>query len=390
MPFQNGTFANVSGASNAAAGQIVQSAVWNDIHEDYSAAFTQLMQQMIAQITNRNILWMNGGFEVWQRGAGASSDISVGAGATAYTADRWYLTTTTGQASTVSAQTGLQSNSQLAARVRRTAAQTGTGVMTFGYPLDTDEVIRMRGNKVTLSFLVQAGANWSPASGTLTAALYVGTGAVAKRGAGFTSETTVLSVATNLTAGGAAVEISGTSSAVVPTSSTQAEIQFTWTPVGTAGSADDITIDNVQIECNLSADTYTPMNFDTLDFPSMLAGCKRFYQKTFPYSTAPAAGAGQANNITLIAAAADRVSFFWQFPTEMRSNASVLKYNPVTATSSNFYLLTSIAGTVTNSLATTLDVTYNTNATKGMFIFTASATAAGAAFFAHLAADAGI
>jgi precorrin-6x reductase len=63
MPFSNGTFANVAGASSAAAGQIVQSAVWNNIHTDYSAAFNQLMQQMVAQITNRNILYMNGGME---------------------------------------------------------------------------------------------------------------------------------------------------------------------------------------------------------------------------------------------------------------------------------------------------------------------------------------
>lgn len=42
MPFTNGVFANVAGASSAAAGQIVQSATWNAIHEDYSDALNEL------------------------------------------------------------------------------------------------------------------------------------------------------------------------------------------------------------------------------------------------------------------------------------------------------------------------------------------------------------
>lgn len=390
MPFTNGTFANVAGASNAAAGQIVQSAVWNSIHTDYSSALTQLMQQLINSVSNRNICWMNGGFEIWQRGAGSSADISVGAGATAYTADRWYLTTGANQASTVSAQTGLVSASNLAARIRRTAAQTGVGVMIFGYPLDTDEIIRMRGNKVTLSFLVQAGATWSPASGTLTAALYVGTGAVAKRGGGFTGETTVLSVATNLTAGGAAVSVSATSGAVLPATSTQAEIQFTWTPVGTAGATDDFTVDDVQIECNLTATTWTPTDYDRLDVPTMLEGCKRHFTKTFPYSTSPAAGGGFANSESVIAWSASRVNLYWRYPVELRSNPVISKMHPTTATSSNFLILSSITGTVTNSLSTIIDTANNTNATKGIMVYSATASAAETAFFIHLAADAGI
>lgn len=385
MPFTGSTFANVSGASSAAAGQIVQSAVWNNIHVDYSSSFTQVLSQLIAAISYRNICWMNGGFEVWQRGAGSSSSISVGATATAYTADRWYLTTGANQASVVSAQTGLSNNSQLCARVQRTAAQTGTGVMTFGYPLDTNEVIRMRGNKITLSFLVSTGANWSPTNGTLVAALYVGTGAVAKRGAGFTGETTVLTVSTNVAAGSGATAISGTSSAVVPTTSTQAEIQFTWTPVGTAGAADYFNVDNLQIENNLTTTTWTPMNFDRVPIEKSLSGCKVHYQKTFIYSVAPAAGGGIENALAVMGPRdTSTIGLWWQFPVEMRSDPSFAKFNAITATGSNWY-------NFQTSLTVSAMVQATMGNTKSAFVFSTTAScSADTEYLLHMAADAGI
>lgn len=385
MPFTGSTFANVSGASNAAAGQIVQSAVWNNIHIDYSSAFTQVLSQLVATVSNRNICWMNGGFEVWQRGAGASASIAVGATTTAYTADRWYLTTGANQASVVSAQTGLVNSSRLCARVQRNAAQTGTGAMTFGYPLDTDEIIRMRGNKVTLSFLIRAGANWSPASGTLTATLYVGTGAVGKRGGGFTSETSVVSASTNLTAGGATVSVSATSSAILPITSTQAEIQFTWTPVGTAGASDYFEVDNLQIENNLTSTTWTPMNFNNIAFEVCLEGCKKHYQKTFLYGVAPASGGGIENALSyLVSPAAATITLWWQLPVEMRNDPTFSKYHPVTATGSTWYSFTTSA-TVSAIIQSSI------GDTKGVLIFsTTASTVAENTYLLHMAADAGI
>lgn len=385
MPFTGSTFANVSGASSAAAGQIVQSAVWNNIHTDYSSAFTQVLSQLIATISSRNICWMNGGFEIWQRGAGDSASIAVGASSTAYTADRWYITTQANQAHTISAQTGLASSSQLCARVQRNAGETGTGALVFGYPLEHDEIARMRGNKVTLSFLASTGATWSPTNGTLVATLYVGTGSVAKRGGGFTGETTVVSVSTNLAAGSGATSISGTSSAVVPTTSTQAEIQFTWTPTGTAGATDYFQVDNLQIENNLTTTTWTPMNYDSLPHSTMLQGCKRFYQKTFRYNDAPASGAGIENSIAFLASpAAATITLWWQYPTEMRGDPTFSKYHVVTATGSNWYSLTTSA-TVSAIIQASI------GSTKGVFIFsTTASTVAENTYLLHMVADAGI
>lgn len=356
MAFSGRVYANVAGATTAVAGQTVQSAVWDNIHSDYGTALTQLMSQLITMTSFRNILWMNGGFEVWQRGAGSSASIALAASSTAYMADRWYLTTGANEASVVSAQTGLTSQSLLCARVRRNAAQTGTTVMTFGYPLDTDEIALMRNKLVSFSCSVQAGANWSPTSGTLTVALYAGTGAVGKRGGGFTSETTVFTTSVNITAGGSVTSISVSSSVVLPANSTQAELQFTWTPTGTAGAADDISIDDCELEPQNSATTWTPCSYDILPFAIMLAGCKRHYQKTFLYSVAPAQAAGAANALSAVAIATQRLWVNWEYPIEMRTTGTCTTYIPLTGSSANWYdynASTSVAVSVDTTAAGT-------------------------------------
>lgn len=382
MPFTNGVFANVAGASSAAPGDTIQSAVWNNIHEDYSEALNILMGQMITTPSNRNIAWMNGGFEVWQKGAGSSASISVAASTTQYTADRWYIATDANEASTVSAQAGLVDESQLCARVQRNSGQTGTGAMYFAYPLDTDEIYRCRGNIANLSFRVRAGANWSPASGTLSYRVYSGTGASpAKRGgSAYTGDTTVISGSVNITTTSTLVQAS--SAAVVPTTATQMEIQFTWTPVGTAGTNDYFEIDDVQLELSLSPNTFTLTSYDRLPFPVMLENCKRFYQKTFEYGVAPAAGSGVTCSPAMtIAQAAVAQGAFWAFNPEFRTAPTVSKFNALTATSSGW-----IGTNVSASYAATL-VCSNS---KSVFVQSANASAAGVVLTIHLDASAGI
>lgn len=234
----------------------------------------------------RNILSDNGGMEVWQRGAGAAASFTVAASQTQYTADRWYIATGANQASVVAAVAGLTNGSNLAVKITRNNGQTGITIYTFGFPLDTDELARMRGSKVTISAAVESGANWSPTSGTLNMALYVGTGAVAKRGGGFAGETNVVNTSVNLAVSTSGT-LSATSAATVPTNTTQGEVQFTWTPVGTAGADDSITIDDVQLELGVFAST-----MERTPFEKMLAGCRRHFWKTFLYGTAPAQSIG--------------------------------------------------------------------------------------------------
>ena len=99
--------------------------------------------------------------------AGGAASFSVNASTTQYTADRWYIITGANQASVVAQTTGLTTAAPPghAAKITRTAAQTGITGYTFGYPLTSDEVYRLRGQQVSFSGAAKAGANWSPALG---------------------------------------------------------------------------------------------------------------------------------------------------------------------------------------------------------------------------------
>lgn len=375
-----GVYTAASGATTASAGAVIQSAVWNAIFTDLSSALTQTMNQLINTISvQRNILFGNGGCEIWQRNSGSTSSIAIAASTTAYTADRWYITTGANQASVVAAVTGLTNQSQLAAKITRNNGQTGVTSYTFGYPLDTDSIVAMRGQKISLTCVVKAGANWSPASGTLSYGFYVGTGAVAKRGAGFTSETTILSGSTNLTASGqSTITVDGTVS--VPLTSTQAEFQFTWTPTGTAGADDSITIDDVQLVCQGTSYTYTDIIFDRVPYSIMLEDCLAHYQKSFPYATAPAQGAGVNGAFALISQAASKQGVYWRYAREMRTTPTVTTYNPSGA-SANWQDVTATA-----SLAVSVTAT----STRGIFIISATVAAANDILYIQAQADAGI
>lgn len=370
MPFSGNTYTGPSGSTNAAPGQIVQSATWNNINTDYATALTALMSQLTTGISERNILQANGSFEVWQRGAGSSASIAVGASTTLYGPDRWYLTTGANAASIVSAAAGLSNNSLLSVKIIKNAGQTGTTAFVFGYPLDTPDIMRLRGQTVRISLLAKSGANFSPTSGALAVSLYTGTGVPAKRqyGGGFTGETTVLSISTNLGVSSATTAITGASSVIVPLTTTQAELQFTWTPVGTAGADDSITIDDVQLECEWSDTTWTPTTYDRIPFEEMLQLCKRFYQKTFNYSVAPAAAAGMPGALSYVTVANQLANLWWQFPVELRATGSITTYNP-NAAGANWQDLT-----VTASVTVSVD-TANTNSAKAVLIYGATATA---------------
>lgn len=386
MPFDSsGAFTNVAGASSAAAGQIIQSAVWDNIHIDYSDALNMLMGQLINQRPFRNALCANGGFEVWQRGAGSAASLAISASTTVYTADRWYIATNANQASVVSAQTGLTNNSQLAARILRNNGQTGTGTYTFGYPLDTDEIIRLRGNNLYVRAKVQSGATWS--AGSIAVAFYTGTGSPAKRGAGFTGETTVISTSVTLGAGSSVTSISAASTVVVPTNATQAELQFTWVPSGTAGATDFVDIDDVQLEAQLTtATTWTQDEYEVLPFQVQLELCKRHYQKTFAYSVAPAQNATFQGALVIYTNAATRQGIAWEFKPELRIAPAVTFYCPNQA-SSNWIITTATGGTVT-SIGSFTDVNGNNTSERTVIGATASGTSIAASNVLYIQADA--
>lgn len=278
----------------------------------------------------KNIVGANGGLEVWQRGAGGAASIAVAASTTAYTADRWYITTTANQASVVSQQAGLTANSQWCARVQRNNGQTGTSTMAFAYPLDTDEIYKLRSNTPVIRLALRAGANWSPAGGTLNCILVTGTGASpAKRGlTPYTGDASPLSTTFALTTTATIFNFVATTTAGA--SVTQAELLFFWTPVGTAGAADYFEIDDVDVRVN------EPVidQFERRPFDEELRACMRHFWKTFSYEIVPAQNAGTANSIRWQSTGTGAVvtnspQMPWTVP--LRIGGTLTRYNPSAA-----------------------------------------------------------
>lgn len=69
MPFNGNTYTPPAGAESAAPGQVVQSAVWNNIFTDLSSALTQVMNQFNAPPVTIN------GVGTTQAGAAAIGDL---------------------------------------------------------------------------------------------------------------------------------------------------------------------------------------------------------------------------------------------------------------------------------------------------------------------------
>jgi len=379
-----GVYTPAAGATSATPGQVVQSAVWDAIHTDMSNAFTSAVQMTQGTWGQRNIAGPNGGFEIWQRGAGASSSFSVGATTTQYTADRWYIATGANQASTVAAigATTVSPGSRLAAKVTRNSGQTGTTAMVFGYPLDTEELIQLRGQIVALSFVMLAGANFSPTSGNMGVALNVGTGAPVKFSSGtYAGASTPISQTQAITTTATRYIFISTA---VPTTAAQAEITFTWTPVGTAGADDSFTVDDVQLEVLVNA-TSPVAGIERWSFEHMLAACKRHYRKSFAYGTAPAQNAGLVGAAVLVEQAAVANCFWIQHsPISLRATGTYTSFNPA-ATNAN-----ANSNSAAATLAVSLDSVGVNSPDLGMIYVTSSGASAGAFVAIHWQADAGI
>ncbi len=330
-----------------------------------------------------NLARRNGGFEIWQRGAGGAATFTVAASTTAYTADGWYLKTGANQQTVVSQETGLTNVSQWCGRVRRSGGQTGTGVMTFGFPFDTDEIYPLLGQYVCVSFTLIAGADWSPASGNITIALNVGTGTPVKFTVGYTGATVAGTLTQAITT--SATRYQFTTAAIIPTTTRQMEITATWTPVGTAGSNDYFAIDDVQIQ-TVSSATQAASAFQTPLFQEQMALCLRHFYKTFLYGTAPVQNAtinsGEISSSQVVGATtAQQIGF--RFSTVMRIAPSMTGYNPGAA---NAAVRNETGGTDCSAVSI-LNVTANGAVVA---LTTPGGSAAGNLLGYHMIADAGI
>jgi hypothetical protein len=234
--------------------------------------------------------------------------LAQAASTTAYQNDGWYLITGANQAATLTQSAGIATGSLYSAKVQRNNGQTGTGVMRYAAPMDADEIANTQGNFVALSCTVKEGANQS-FSHALNYALYAGTGAVSKRGATpYTGETAVVSG--TLTTSTTATRFTVTSAAIVPTTTTQMELQFNETPSGTAGADDSFYVDDCQIE-PVAASTSAASPYRKIDYHDQLSKAARF----MPVFNSPSGSSGMYVGQVQTTTAANMI---WPFQVPMR------------------------------------------------------------------------
>lgn len=226
----------------------------------------------------RKNLLTNGGFDVWQ-----VNPTTTGTSARVRTADCWWAvrgSSATGY--TVSRQTGARN--RYALKWQRDSGNTSTASMQLAQSLETADSVWMAKQLpiLNLSFFAKSGANYS--GGQLTVEVIRGTGTDQNVLDSYTGAT-VLGT-TNVTLSSSLTQFS-LSTIGTDISVNEIGVKFTWTPTGTAGADDSVTIENVQLE-RASAAT----DFEFLPFEETLRRCQRYVEKSFAYSTVPAQNVG--------------------------------------------------------------------------------------------------
>lgn len=275
---------------------------WNQAVDKLNAMFAELYARTggtgtLTRGDNFKNLIVGGDFTTnpWQRG---TSFTGIAATLT-YTADRFFVVGGHTSVSAKAAKAAFSSNTGMtqAFRFGRTADASSLSAITAGQILETNNSINLKGQNVVLSFWAAKEANFSAQSGNVTVSVVYGTGtdqSAASAVAGtWTGQANVYSGVQALSSTMTRYSFSGT----VPTSATQVGVLMSYTPVGSAGAADSVLIQGVQLEVGTSATAFEhrPMQVE-------LALAQRyFYRINEPGGSGIAVGMGVSTASNLFA-----------------------------------------------------------------------------------------
>jgi hypothetical protein len=293
---------------------------------------------------------INGGMDVWARG---TSFIGTGAN---YSADRW-LQFRAGFAAGQTVTRQLTNDTTnlptitYAMQVARDSGNTSTAALIVETALENIDSRRFIGQPVTFSFYAKCGANFSAASSTIAAQLCTGTGTDQQVSA-FTGLSAAINAAPVLTTTWQRFSYTTTLS----TTMTQLGVRFIFTPVGTAGAADNFQVTGVQVEYG---STVSPFMRNGATYQAELAACQRYYVRFTPNTSGTLFAVGTAESTTL-------VHFPISLPVTMRTNptadlGTLRVYQGATAYSSGTFAID------TAQHPTSAQITY----THGSGVFTA-------------------
>jgi len=209
---------------------------------------------------------INGNFDVWQRGTSIALTAADG-----YTADRWYVkTATAGTDKTVSREDGTGVNgSYYCARVKMVSDVDE--LLTFSHALESQDSIKFRGKKVTLSFYARGGAEFVADNATLVSKIVTGKGTDQKVLA-FTTSADGVSQNNTLTTSW--VKFTCTTSAAIASDITQIGVSFAFTHAGSGTTTNYFDIAQVQL---CAGDVALP--FQPKSYGQELIDCQRYCLK---------------------------------------------------------------------------------------------------------------
>ena len=222
----------------------------------------------VAQYTGFKNRLINGGFGIWQRGTTLTG---TGAAAAQYLADRWGAGTLT-SSFVMSRSTDVPSGIGFpySLKIQRTAGQTSTAQANAIQVIESNNMLDLAGQSVTLSFWAKCGANYSQASSGLT--IIIETGTVADQSlynaqGAWTGAAYPVNTTATLTTSWQKFTYTGT----VGSTALGMCVYFAMTPVGTAGADDSFFVTGVQIEKGVTA-----TSFDYRPYTTELQLCQRY------------------------------------------------------------------------------------------------------------------
>jgi hypothetical protein len=279
---------------------------------------------------------INGSFGIWQRGTSFAAAASI-----VYTADRWAFyrsALATGATAAQTTPTNIVGSSSYGIRVQRNSGNTSVDPLVLAQCIETANVRSLQGKTVTVSFKQRTSASITAATILVTLTYGTGTdqGVNAARAGSWTGQGT-LSGSFNT---GSTTFTETSIQYAIPSTATELQLNFAYTPTGTAGANDFFDIADVQLEVGPVA---TP--FEQRPIGMELALCQRYYYRISPAAASAVFSTGG------YAATTTASALMTPFPVTMRAAPSVLDQ---TGTATDYLVLTAGGSTITCSAVPTI------------------------------------
>ena len=299
----NAYWSTPAGFSNGQSISVANVAISNTI------TFADSTKMSTAPVGLKNKI-MNGDFRIWQRG---TSFTSVASGQ--YTADRWQVSYRT-----AGVTVALQNNQYYqAARLTNTDAS----VQSFDFEQRIEDTSQFHNTTYTLSFYAKAST-----------AVTLGVNIYANYGTGGSSQDTVysnnVSLTTSRTKFTIALPFPDMSAKTIAAIGSGGSYVRTLFSIASLPASAWYEIDSVQVEPGSVA-----TNFDYRPYPTELAMCQRYYEKSYNIATTP--GTATFGGAQTVPPNTGSRQVGAQYQVRKRVNGTITLYSPGSGNSGNIY-----------------------------------------------------